>query len=139
MPIPTTEIKIAMPDPYDGSSDKMEHFLHQCNIYFLGLLALSEHQHMTFAISYMNKGCVLSWAEQMMREVTCPDFVTDWGVFRNNVRNAFSDSDQTMMACLKIKDVKQGCESVDNYIVHFEEYEGFTGFNNTTLMENFKE
>jgi hypothetical protein len=93
VPIPTAEIKIAMPDPYDGSSDKMEHFLHQCNVYILGSLALSEHQHVTFAISYMNKGCVLSWAEQMMGEVTCPDFVTNWGTFKINVRNAFGNSD----------------------------------------------
>jgi hypothetical protein len=43
------------------------------------------------------------------------------------------------MAHLKIKDVKQGCESMDDYIVHFEEYEGFTGFDNAALMESFKE
>jgi hypothetical protein len=43
------------------------------------------------------------------------------------------------MACLKIKDVRQGCESVDDYIIHFEEYEGFTSFDDATLMETFKE
>jgi hypothetical protein len=43
------------------------------------------------------------------------------------------------MACLKIKDIKQGHESVDDYIIHFEEYEGFTSFDDTTLMESFKE
>jgi hypothetical protein len=94
MPVPMAEIKIATPDPYDdGSSDKMEHFLHQCNIYFLGSPALSEHQGVTFTISYMNKGHVLSWAEWMMGEVTCPDFVTDWGMFKNNMRNSFGDLD----------------------------------------------
>jgi hypothetical protein len=31
-PIPTVEIKITMPDPYDRSSDKTEHFLHQCKV-----------------------------------------------------------------------------------------------------------
>jgi hypothetical protein len=139
MPVPTTEIKIATPDPYDGSSDKMEHFLHQCDVYFLGSPALSEHQCVTFMISYMNKGCALSWAEQMMGEVMHPDFVTNWGMFKNSVRSSFSDLDQTMMARLKIKDVKQGHESVDNYIVCFEEYKGFTGFDNAALVESFKE
>jgi hypothetical protein len=43
------------------------------------------------------------------------------------------------MARLKIKDVKQGHESVDDYIVQFEEYEGFTSFDDATLMESFKE
>jgi hypothetical protein len=50
------EVRIAMPDPYDGSLEKTEHFLHQCKVYFLGLPSLTAHQHMTFAISYMNKG-----------------------------------------------------------------------------------
>jgi hypothetical protein len=119
--------------------DKMEHFLHQCDVYFLGSPALSEHQHMTFTISYMNKGHALSWAEQMMGEVTCPNFITDWGVFKNRVRSFFGDSDQTVVVHLMIKDVKQGCESMDDYIVCFEEYEGFTSFDDATLMESFKE
>jgi hypothetical protein len=133
------EIKITTPDPYDGSSDKTEYFLHQCDVYFLGSPALSEHQCVTFMISYMNKGHALSWAEWMMGEVTHPDFVADWGMFKNNVRNSFSNLDWTVMACLKIKDVKQGHESMDDYIVQFEEYEGFTGFDDATLMESFKE
>jgi hypothetical protein len=91
-PVPT-EIKIATPDLYDGSSDKTEHFLHQCDVYFLGSPALSEHQCMTFTISYMSKGHVLSWAEQMMGEVTPPIFVADWGVLKDNVRSSFGDSD----------------------------------------------
>jgi hypothetical protein len=40
---------------------------------------------------------------------------------------------------LRIKDVKQGHESVDDYIIHFEEYEGFTSFDDAALMESFKE
>jgi hypothetical protein len=139
VPVPAVEIKIAMPDPYDGSSDKTEHYLHQCEVYFLGSPALSEHQCVTFAISYMSKGCALSWAEQMMEEVMCPDFVTNWGTFKNSVRMAFGDSDRAAMAHLRIKEVKQGRESVDDYVVQFEEFEGFTGFDDTALIEAFKE
>jgi hypothetical protein len=117
VPIPAVEIKIAMPDPYDGSSDKTEHYLYQCDVYFLGLPALSEHQHVTFAISYMSKGCTLSWAEWMIKEVMRPDFVTNWGTFKNSVRMAFGDLDHAATAQLKIKEVKQGRESVDDYII----------------------
>jgi hypothetical protein len=138
-PTPAAEIKTAMPDPYDGSSDKTEHYLHQCNVYFLGSPVLSDHQHMTFVISYMIKGHALSWAEWMMEEVTCPNFVTNWGMFKNSVRMAFRDSNHAAMAHLKIKEVKQGRESVDDYIVHFEEFEGFTGFDDTALIEALKE
>jgi hypothetical protein len=43
------------------------------------------------------------------------------------------------MAHLKIKEVKQGHKSVDNYIIQFEEHEGFTRFNDAALVEIFKE
>jgi hypothetical protein len=33
-------------------------------------LITTTHQYMTFTISYMNKGCALSWAEQMVEEIT---------------------------------------------------------------------
>jgi hypothetical protein len=52
---------------------------------------------------------------------------------------AFGDSDCAMMACLKIKEVKQGRESVDDYVICFEEFKGFTGFDDTALVEAFKE
>jgi hypothetical protein len=60
-------------------------------------------------------------------------------VFKSNVRNSFGDSDHVVMACLKIKEIKQGKESVDDYVVRFEEFEGFTSFDDTALTEIFKE
>jgi hypothetical protein len=75
----------------------------------------------------------------MMEEVTCPDFVTNWGIFKNSVRIAFGNSDRAMMARLKIKEVKQGRESVDDYVICFKEFEGFIGFNDTALVKAFKE
>jgi hypothetical protein len=33
VPVPAAEIKIATPNPYDAS-DKTEHYLHQCEVYF---------------------------------------------------------------------------------------------------------
>jgi hypothetical protein len=50
------EIKIAVPDVFDGASDHMEHFLHQCEVYFLGTPSLTAQQHVTFMLSYMSKG-----------------------------------------------------------------------------------
>jgi hypothetical protein len=70
IPIAVPEVKIATPDSYDGSSDKTEHFLYQCEVYFLGLPGLTAHQRMMFTISYMNKGCALLWAKWMVEEIT---------------------------------------------------------------------
>jgi hypothetical protein len=68
-------------------------------------------------LHYMSKGHALSWAEWMLEVVVDPDYITDWGVFKNNVRTSFGDSDQVTMVQLKIKEVKQGHESVDDYVV----------------------
>jgi hypothetical protein len=38
-----------------------------------------------------------------------------------------------------MEEVKQGCESVDDYVIQFDKFEGFTGFNNAALTEIFKE
>jgi hypothetical protein len=44
-----------------------------------------------------------------------------------------------MTMCRKIKEVKQGRESADDYVIWFEEFEGFTGFDDTALTKIFKE
>jgi hypothetical protein len=133
------EIKIAMPDVFDGTLDHTKHFLHQCEVYFFGTPSLMAQQHMTFALSYMSKGWALSWVEWTLEAVAHPDHITDWGVFKESVWRSFSDLDHVMMAHLKIKEVKQGHELVDNYIIWFEEHEGFTRFDDAALMEIFKE
>jgi hypothetical protein len=40
---------------------------------------------------------------------------------------------------LKIKEVKQGRESMDDYVIWFKEFEDFTGFDDAALTEIFKE
>jgi hypothetical protein len=60
-------------------------------------------------------------------------------VFKNNVRNSFDDSDHVATVHLKIKEIKQGRESVDDYVIWFEEFEGFTSFDDTALTKIFKE
>jgi hypothetical protein len=75
----------------------------------------------------------------MVEEVTFPGYVTSWGAFKINVRMAFGDLDRVAMACLKIKEVKQGKESMDNYVIWFEEFEGLTAFDDAALAEIFKE
>jgi hypothetical protein len=75
----------------------------------------------------------------MVEEVTLPGYVASWGAFKTNVRMAFSNLDRIVMARLKIKEVKQGKESVDDYVIRFEEFEGLTGFDDAALAEIFKE
>jgi hypothetical protein len=43
------------------------------------------------------------------------------------------------MVWVKIKEVKQGHKLVDDYVIQFEEFEGFMGFNDAVLVKIFKE
>jgi hypothetical protein len=143
LPVPalafTPEIKIAVPDVFDSALDCTEHFLHQCKVYFLGTPGQMAQQHVTFVLSYMSKGRALSWAEQMLKVVVHPNHIADWGVFEEGVQRSFSDLDHVMTAHLKIKEIRQGHESVDDYIIQFKEHKGFTGFDDAALVEIFKE
>jgi hypothetical protein len=71
-----------------------------------------------------------------MEEVTHPNYIADWDAFKNSVRNSFGDLDCIAMVWLKIKEVEQGQESVDDYIIQFGE---FAGFDDAALAEIFKE
>jgi hypothetical protein len=135
-PIPAPEMKITI---FDSTSERTEHFLHQCEVYFLGTPSLTAQQCIMFMLLYMSKGHALSWAEQTLEIVVDPDYIADWGVFKNNVRGLFRDSDWVAMAWLRIKEVKQGHELVNDYVVWFEEFEGFMGLNDAALVEIFKE
>jgi hypothetical protein len=44
-----------------------------------------------------------------------------------------------MMVHLKIKEIKQGRESMDDYVIQFEEFKGFTSLDDATLTKIFKE
>jgi hypothetical protein len=79
------EIKVAVLDVFNGASDHTEHFLHQCEVYFLGTPGLMAQQCVTFVLSYMSKGQALSWAEQMLKAVTHPDHVANLGLFKEGV------------------------------------------------------
>jgi hypothetical protein len=136
---PPTNIKVTKPDVYDGSADCTEQFLHQCRLYFLSADDLTDLQRVTFTLSYMSKGRALSWAERKLEEVAAPGTEVVWGTFVALLHEAFGDSNRAVMACLKIKEVKQGKGTADDFVMRFEEYESFTGFDETALVDLFKD
>jgi hypothetical protein len=51
-------------------------------------------------LSYMSRGCALSWVEQKLEEVVAPGIEVVWDTFVASLCEAFGDSDHAMMACL---------------------------------------
>jgi hypothetical protein len=71
--------------------------------------------------------------------VVAPDHKTNWEQFKANVQMAFGDSDHATTVWIKIKEIRQGRDSADDYVIKFEEFEMWTGFDEMVLIEQFKE
>ena len=138
---PPVTIKMAKPDPFDGTIANTEKFLHQCQLFLAGG-TYDNKQKITLALSYMTKGRALIWGELKIQELNAltPPFGTvTYAAFETQVRQAFGDSDRAATARLKIKTVKQGNASADDYIVDFDQYKDLTLYNNDALIQAFKE
>jgi hypothetical protein len=49
-------------------------------------------------LSYMSRGCALSWAEQKLEEVAAPGVEVIWEAFVASLCEAFGDSGHAVMA-----------------------------------------
>ena len=76
VPIP----KAAKPEDFNGKSDQLEPFIHQCNL-FLELNNYSDCRKITFVLSYMKNGSALTWAEQKMTEYSTAGWTITYAMF----------------------------------------------------------
>lgn len=137
-PVPQAPtVKVAKPEDFDGRSEHLEQFIHQCTL-FLSLEPYTDRAKVTLVLSYMKKGSALTWAEQKLDEYSRAAWVITWAGFLIHLRAAFGDIDRTKTARLKIYEVKQGSRSVDEYNVDFMSLQAHTGFNDEASLEIYK-
>ena len=72
--------KAATPDKYNGKSDQLEPFIHQCNL-FLKLDNYTNRKKITFVLTYMKKGSALTWAEQKLMEYGAANWTKTFAEF----------------------------------------------------------
>src|SRR5215472_14032024 len=131
------KIKLAKPDNYDGSPEKLNKFVHKCNLY-LASKDYTPRQCVLFAISFMKTGKALIWAQAKLTELAKKlTWDYSWEDCMKDLCSAFRDCDVKATAQSKIKNVKQGTSSVSTYIINFEEYEYNTGYNKEALINLF--
>jgi hypothetical protein len=73
------------------------------------------------------------------REEEVPPRHTSWDDFMDDLETVFGDSDPGATARHKIRGVKQAGHMADVYIMNFEEYEFEMGYDDTALIEIFKD
>lgn len=134
-------LKVAPPDPFDGTLSNTETFLSQLVLYFAG----KEHEmpadldKITFALSYMKGGTAGPWAKKKVKEFAASSRVEQtWDQFRDEFLSVFGDPDFAGTAREKMEHLKQGNQTADEYVAKFRELKDDTGYNDAALMDRFE-
>lgn len=131
-------VKVATPEPFDGSPSKTEPFINQLLIYCNGRREEMEDEgdRITFALSWMRGGTAGPWAEQKVKQLS-EDSQT-WESFLKEVRKTFGDSNPSATARHKVDQLKQGSMTAEELVVKFNALKADTGFNDAALVDKFE-
>ena len=90
----------------------------------------------------MRGGHAEVWASAMAKErdtaLVQPDWVNDWEIFLNYFNAFFKDRQMANKARHKLRMLKQGTMTADQYQAEFKLHMKDTGFNDVALVEYFK-
>ena len=75
-----TELRIGVPEAFNGSYNKSQHWLHTVQFYLLINKAVynADDKQITFALSYMTKGSALTWAATFCQSAISGTSVHPW-------------------------------------------------------------
>ena len=135
-------IKVAHPDSYDGTRAKLPVFLRQLELYFRANPTdyTSDNNRITLTLSYMKDGTAGTWADHLIKESEgLGDYGYTWLTFVATLKEQFADPDQGDTARTKLKELKQGKQTADEFVVAFEQYERESGYDEVALIERFEE
>jgi Retrotransposon gag protein len=134
----SSKLKVAPPDLYDGTPSNLETFISQLALYLFNK-GYSDHDRISFSLSYMKGGTAGPWAKQKVQEFIKNDGISQTYVdFLKELRETFGDPDPASTARHKLNLLKQGSQSVDEYVAKFREYKDDTGYNDAALVEHFE-
>jgi len=117
------EIRINYPSEFDGNRENLESFLQDCHLY----LAINNETYnndmkkIVFMLSFMKKGTATSWKEAWTQEklaTTTQDFGT-LKDFIEELKKAFRASDTEGDARARLRQLRQGKGTVDEYVAEF--------------------
>jgi hypothetical protein len=135
----TPNIKVAPPEPFDGSMSKAESFLSQCLLYFYGRGITSDYHRVICALSFMKSGNADKWARTKIQQLD-PKFCEEvsWEVFVSEFRATFGDPNPGATARHKMNQLKQGSNTADQFVADFRLLVQDTEYNDAALVEKFQ-
>lgn len=135
---PVVNLKVATPDTFNGNLAKSEEFINSLYLYFYGKQGMTDEQKITFALSYMKGGTAGQWSRRKIKQYSKSGGTLCWDTFLADFRQSFSDPDPKGTARHKLRILKQGTGSADEYVASFRELMDDTGYNDDALVEMFE-
>src|ERR1700678_2869842 len=119
----TKELRINPRAGFTGNGDDLDNFIQDCTLYLTLNRAVYEtdEKQIIFMLSYMMEGTAHAWKEAFVRDVTNTQ-TNDFGSLKQftvDLKKAFEASDLEGDARAKLRQLKQGIDSVDDYVAQF--------------------
>src|SRR5271155_2069335 len=119
----TKELRINAPTHFTGNRDDLDNFIQDCTLYLTLNRAVYEtdEKQIVYMLSYMTEGTAHAWKEAFVREVINSPII-DFGSLKQftvDLKKAFKASDSEGDARAKLRQLKQGKDSVDDYMAQF--------------------
>src|SRR6202522_978627 len=140
----TKELRINPPTHFTGNRDDLDNFMQDCTLYLTLNRAVYEtdEKKIIFMLSYMTEGTARTWKEAFVRDVINSP-TNDFGSLKQftiDLKKAFEASDSEGDARAKLRQLKQGKDSVDDYVAQFRILAGKARMtDNVALTEYFME
>jgi hypothetical protein len=138
----TKEIRIGLPTPFDGKRENLISFIHECALYIDLNEAIynTDMKRVIFMLSYMKGGTAQPWKESFIADVATTGTYGTHADFVKKLKTAFELADSEGEAWAKLRKLRQGKDTVDEYIAQFRVLAGRAKItDNKNLIEYFME
>ena len=119
-----TEIKLNQLKPFTGKREDLKKFLQDTNLYLMvnSKVYDTDIKKIVFALSFMNKGDMASWKEQLLKDVMAlPTFdLGTWVQFKKDLTDTFKPYDTHGDAQEEMKSIRMGNNTIKEHIAKFK-------------------
>jgi Retrotransposon gag protein/Zinc knuckle len=138
--------KLPVPDVFDGSRDKYKEWKRQIALYAMVRKAdfQDDEEKIAWVIGLMKGGTAGPLADNFVDELIdpskpTPDYLSDWKKFMTKMDEMFKEADEQGKALQKLKALKQGSKTADEFFAEFKTWAAATKFNDEALIDRLKE
>jgi hypothetical protein len=129
-----SKARIATPNNFDGSKDKVDSFLKQCSDWLIDNKVTDDQEKICLIGSYFKEGEAADWAVQNSKEGKMWPTIA---AFTIDILARFGDTDPEHTARMKLEKIKH-TSTIEAYITEFKKYARQTGFSDVDLIYQYQ-